>query len=345
MPRLNPFARGALKLIRLWEADLGDHVAALAWSPDGSMLASASISGPIHIYEAGSGSLRHALPGHGFGTTAIGFAASGRHFASGGQDGWIRLWDVGSGQELEKMSAGSAWVERLAWCPKEDLLAAAAGKKLRLWNAQGEAVREYPDHPSTIADIQWKPGEAILASAAYEVVNLWAKDEAQPIKQFHWKGSHLALAFSPDGKFIATGDQDATVHFWIMGSGEDLQMSGYPTKVRELSWNHTCRYLATGGGPTPCIWDCGGAGPAGTSPIQLEAHDALVTALTYQHQGPILATAGEDGLLALWNPAQGRGPLAKLKCDGGLTQAAWSRNDKTLAVGGDKGIVAVFALG
>ena len=40
------------------------------------------------------------------------------------------------------------------------------------------------------------------------------------------------IPWSPDGKYIATGDQDSTVHFWIMSTGDDLQMSGYPTKVR-----------------------------------------------------------------------------------------------------------------
>src|SRR6185369_7161824 len=156
-----------------------------------------------------SGTLRHALKGHGFGTTAIGFAASGKHFASTGQDGAVSLWDVTSGKEVKKMQGGAAWVERLAWCPTENLLATAAGKKLRLWNAAGDMIREYADHPSTIADIQWKPGEKILASAAYEVVCLWTPEQQEAVQRFSWKGSHLALAWSPDGKYIATGDQDS----------------------------------------------------------------------------------------------------------------------------------------
>src|SRR5258707_14166159 len=120
MPRLNPFARASVSLKRLWQADLGDHVVALAWSPDGSIVTAASISGPIHVYDAATGVLRHALKGHGFGTTAIGFSASGRHFASTGQDGAVRLWDVSTGKEVKKMQGGAAWVERLVWCPTYD---------------------------------------------------------------------------------------------------------------------------------------------------------------------------------------------------------------------------------
>ena len=64
------------------------------------------------------------------------------------------------------------------------------------------------------------------------------------------------MAWSPDGKVLAHGNQDATVHFWYAQTGTDLQMSGYPTKVRELGWDFTSRYLATGGGRMPCVWDC-----------------------------------------------------------------------------------------
>jgi len=89
----------------------------------------------------------------------------------------------------------------------------------------------------------------------------------------------LALAWSPNGQYLATGDQDSTVHFWMVKTGEDLMMSGYPTKVKELSWDSSSRYLATGGGTMPCVWDCSGEGPANTMPQQFEAHTERVTVL------------------------------------------------------------------
>ena len=289
MPRLNPFALGRTKLTKLWEATIDGHVVSLAWSAchgsSSGYIAAAVADGPIALLDPMTGEICHMLPGHGFGTSCVCFSADGRCLASAGQDGKIRLWEPFVGSELQAMPAGAAWVERVAWCPSANLLASAAGKKLRLWNLDGEMVREYADHPSTIADIQWQPKEAILASTAYGKLYLWAPEQQAAIREFAWQGSMLALAWSPNAEYIAVGAQDNSVHFWLMKTGEDLQMSGYPVKVRELSWDHQSRYLATGGGPTPCVWDCSGKGPAGTQPLHLDAHQDNVNALAFQRRG------------------------------------------------------------
>lgn len=345
MGRWNPFARSLASLSRLWKTDVGDYVNALAWAPDGKSLAAASAGGPIPIYESASGKKAHELAGHTLGTAALSWSQTGQYLASGGQDGKVRVWTVGGGvaDASGSFDGGAAWVERVAWCPTADVLASAAGKKLRLWDPAGTLLREYPAHPSTIADIQWKPGETLLASAAYGQLALWRVDQAEPVRQFNWKGSMLALAWSPDGRYVATGDQDCTVHFWIVKTGEDLQMSGYPTKVRELSWDPTSRFLATGGGAVPCVWDCAGKGPAGTAPLQFEAHTDRLSALAFQHKGPVLASAGLDGLVAAWEPGKQQNALALVKLDAPVSQIAWSPNDRYLAVGTETGLLAVYA--
>jgi WD40 repeat protein len=346
MPRLNPFARGKARLTKLWEASLPDHVIGLAWSPQpGGLLAAAAVSGPITLLASSSGAVQHELAGHGFGTAAIAWSRDGAHFASAGQDGLARLWDHGRGRQVHEMQGGAAWVEHLAWCPVNDVLATAAGKKLRLWNAQGELLREHAGHTSTISALAWKPGAPVLASACYGKIMLWAPDQAEPVQSFEWKGSGLALAWSPDGRQLAAGSQDASVHFWLLDTGDDLQMSGYPTKVRELAWNPGSRYLATGGASVVCVWDCAGAGPAGRKPIQLEVHKDLVSALAYQRGGPLLASGSADGQVALWQPGQTQGALTLAQLGARCTQLAWSPDDRVLAAGSAEGKVVVFAHG
>ena len=177
--------------------------------------------------------------------------------------GWRSIWDAVTGTERFRVEGGSAWVERVAWSPSGDVLATAAGKSLRFWDTAGRLLMAAPQHPSTIADIRWRPRWHELASAAYGQLAIWKHDKAEAISAFEWKGSMLTLAWSPDGRYIATGDQDSTLHFWIVKTGEDLMMYGYPTKVRELSWDSVGRYLATGGGPQVTVWDCSGKGPEG----------------------------------------------------------------------------------
>jgi WD40 repeat protein len=347
MPGIKEGGRKLPELRLLWEHRLNDHIIALAWSPSGKKLAAASVSGEIAIY-SDDGEAHLTLSGHDFGATAIAWSADGQHFASAGQDGKIKLWDIPARTPRAVLDGGSDWVEHLAWNPlggsskaTPPLLASAAGRKLCMWSAGGELLREYPDHPSTVSAIRWKPATQFLTSAAYGRVAIWTPLVDSPFKEFSWKGSILALEWSPHGKFIAAGGQDSTVHFWFEKTGKDLQMWGYPTKVRELSWSAESRYLATGGSSEVTIWDCIKS-PAGTKPIQLVGHEKLLTQLAYQRKGPLLASSSEDGRIVIWSPAKSTKALAGIGANAAIAKIAWSPDDKLLAAGSASG--TVFAL-
>jgi WD40 repeat protein len=343
MPRLSRLLKGKPRLERVWRVVAPDHISALAWSPDGRALAAAAVSGPVLLFDPTSGSVRDRLPGHGFGTTATAWLDT-QTLATAGQDGTVRLWDAVDGRERLSQEGGAAWVERLAVYPGGAYFAAAAGRTVRIWDRDGRLVRDCLGHASTVADLAWRPGTNELAVAAYGGVTLWTPDLADPPRKFEWKGSTLALAWAPNGQFLAAGGQDATVHFWYCASGQDLQMCGYPTKVRELAWDGASRYLATGGGCQVTVWDCSGQGPEGTTPLNLAAHDeaATVSALAYQRRGPVLACGGTDGRVVLWQPGATKKPLAQDELHGSVTQLAWSPDEARLAVGCETGDVYVF---
>jgi WD40 repeat protein len=116
-------------------------------------------------------------------------------------------------------------------------------------------------------------------------------------------GSVLALAFSPDGQRLAHGNQDASIHYWDLRKHKELEMWGYDTKVRERAWSNDGRWLATGGGASVTVWDTSGRkGPQGSRPLFLDRHEQPITALAFQPApGTLLASAGRDGLVALWS--------------------------------------------
>ena len=333
-----------------WQRPLDDHIIALAPSPPaGQWLAAATVSGPIYLIDSDGGEIRRSFPGHGFGTMALAWHPNGTILASAGQDGKVRLWDVISGEQTGEMAGGTAWVEHVAWLPaannrRAPLLAAAAGRTLRIWDESGDLVQEYPKHSSTIAHIQWHAPRNELALASYGVLTVRNPDRPDQVRELPWKGSSLVIAWSPDGNYIATGDQDSTVHFWITATGHDLQMWGYPTKVRELAWDHTSRYLATGGGNTVIVWDCGGKGPEGTTPRSLKGHEDGLSVLTYQHKGPLLASGGQDGLVMLWAPPDQEKELGYLARPSPISQLLWLPDDRHLAVGLANGMVELFAV-
>ena len=326
-----------------WKAELGDHIIRLAWSPDGTRLAAAEVSGPVTLFDIATGTPKVRLPGHDFGTTDLAWHPKLDLLATAGQDGHARLWDSRTGEAKVACPAGAAWVEHVAWGP--DRLAVAAGRKLSLWSSDGERLRTYPDAKSTIADLKWSRDGRAFTTAAYGGLTQWSPERDDARHRFEHEGSCLAIAWSPDEKFVAAGNQDATIHFWRRPKGDDSQMFGYLSKVRELSWDRTSRFLATGGAPAVTMWDFSGAGPEDTTPLTLEGHEETLTQVVFSPIGPLLATAAGDGQVMLWliDPARDK-PILSHALTAGISQLAWTPDGRTLAVGSDEGEVVVLSV-
>jgi WD40 repeat protein len=331
---------------QIWQAVLDESAVAVNWSPSGEWLAAVSATGKVYLFDAASGTCVRDWSAHRFGATRLAWHPQEKRFVTAGQDGFVRLWDVGSQtvptQPSNELDCGAEWVEHISWSPNGRLLATGAGRKLKLWTRDGELIREYPDHPNTIASIAWRPGSEDLVSACYGQLQFWTADTSEQRRAFYWKGSMLSLAWSPDSRYLCHGNQDSTVHFWIVSTGKDLQMWGYPMKVRALAWDHLTRYLATAGGWSITVWDCSGKGPANTKPADLKFHRAPVNHLAFQHAGRVLASGCEAGQLALWKTGKRKQPDAVAAIPAAISALSWSPDDSQVAVAAEDGTVAVF---
>lgn len=325
-----------------WTLDLQSPIGAVVVSPDGRFVAVALVEGSIFVLSTENATQVWHGEGHVSGTLSLAWSADGLHLASSGLDGNAHVYDMPGGQRTATLPGGERWVTRVAFEPNGERLVTAAGKRLRLWRHDGTLLAEWPERSSTILDVAWRPAEAgppLFAAVSYGAVGFYDPLRAQTSsRELAWQGSSLVLAWSPNAKYLATGDQDRSVHFWITKSGRDLQMSGYPRKVRELSWHHSSRYLATGGGHFPCVWDCSGRGPAGTLPLQLEFHEEPVSALAFAHSGGYLVSGALDGTLALWEPARKNEPVAICGVGDEIVALAWLPADDAfvaVTIGGD----------
>jgi WD40 repeat protein len=124
-------------------------------------------------------------------------------------------------------------------------------------------------------------------------------------------------------------------------SDVELQMSGYEGKVRDLSFDAGSRWLATSGSQDACLWDCSGAGPEGREPVMLH-HEAPVCGVAFQRTHGLLATAAQDGSLALWSPERKQPLRATVRMPAAATRIAWSPDDRLLAIGSEKGLIYVL---
>ncbi|MFM1851279.1 MAG: hypothetical protein RIS54_963 [Verrucomicrobiota bacterium] len=332
-----------MELIKHWAATLDDYAIDLAWSPDGTTLAAASAAGPVTLFSAPNGAVRHVLPGHDDGTNCLAWHPATPNLATGGQDGAVKFWDASAGQHTATVDLGSAWVEHIAWRPGSEApwLAAAAGRQLLVLQPDGSVRHTFPAAPKSISALAWEPRGGCVAVSYFGGVCLWDADDFIAQKEFPYNNGIQALVWSPDGRWLVSGNQDPSVHLWIPAEDGELHMSGYEGKVKELSFDHSSRWLATGGSRDCCVWDCSGPGPEGREPAMLP-HEAKLCAVAFQNNHGLLATASTDGVVMLWSPDRTKPLRATVKMPAAATKLAWSPDDTLLAIGSEQGVVYVL---
>lgn len=255
------------------------------------------------VVDSETGTVRHRGLAHAQGLLSVAPLADG--WVSSGMDGKIRRWRADGALVFEK-PVDASWAQKVLPSPDGKWILAAGGKRVRLWRADGSWVRDTLNHRSTVVDLAWaRPSADRFWAAAYGGVSLHSLEKADQAKQFEWKGSPLALAVSPDGLFVATAEQDSSVHFLAVASGQNLEMTGYESKPRALAWSPDGRALATGGGAAITVWDCSGEGPEGSAPARLEDHEGVVEHLAFSKDGQTLCSAGRDGRVVLWDTERG----------------------------------------
>jgi WD40 repeat protein len=353
---------------------LDTYVVDIAWSSDSRALAVAGGEGAVVLVEdVGHKPRARVLGEHVMGAIAVAWQPGSRIVASSGQDSAVVLWDTtqpgasskahsdatsgAGGSEssnssplnaagvVKRLRPGAGWSERLAYSPDGKLLAAATGKVLSLWNEAGELVHRFEPQAATIAALAWDKSGRDLAAATQGAVCVHRIEPPHfSVRRYAWPAACLTVAFSPNGKVLASGTQDGTVHFWNLATGKDSQMRGYGSKVLLTDWSANSRYLATAAGNDVIVWDFGGKGPEGTHPLELRGHTERISALAFQPNGPYLASAGRDWRISLWQPGKATVSIDAHLCGGEITAIRWSPDGQRLAVGENKGRMTLYEL-
>jgi WD40 repeat protein len=171
--------------------------------------------------------------------------------------------------------------------------------------------------------------------------------ENAPVK-LEWKGSHLDLIWSPDGKCLLTSLQENALHGWQVADGKEMRMQGYAAKVRSMAFSARGKYLVTAGADQIICWPFSGGGPWGKPPLTLGGNDARLVMRVAPHPKDEMVAAGYDDGMIVLAPLDGRmeimiaPPVAGDKK--GVTGLVWNREGDALYASTEAGTVMLFTL-
>lgn len=320
----------------IWRAEIDDAVVALSPSRDGRLAVAGAEGSLTVLTPAGEIDYHRTLS---MGCLTVAWSPAGDRIAVGSIDG-VAIVDA-EGMQLSHHRGG--WCSSLAWSFDGARLAAAVGRATVVFEADGtELFRR--ERESTVTGVAWIRSR--VAAAAYGGIHVYHVSPGAAPDVLPFTGSLLALSVSPDRRWAASGNQDATLHVWRVGKrGEELEMSGYQTKLTTLDFSPDSALLASGGGRNVTVWDFRGSGPRGSTPRLLTAHDDVVTVVAWSGDGKLLASAAADGRVAVWQPARalpGRPFPAsdELHRESPATAVCWDRSGRLLAGWSDGTVVA-----
>jgi WD40 repeat protein len=296
-------------------------VNAVAFSPDGDLIATGSEDNTLKLWQA-NGRLLKTLTKHTKGVNAIAFSPEGQLLATGSKDGTINLWKA-DGTWLRTLTANHGFVNGLTFSPNSQTLAAAYGDSLhtqgriQLWTREGRLQNTLTGKIGVQMAVAFSPDGKTIASGGWQGdLNLWQSGRLIQQRQTAHEGSTNAIAFSPDGRLIATASSDKTVKVWdnqvtpksmplttITGHsdvvwGVSFSPGALPgTRPRSASApNHGLLMATASQDRTVKLWR-----PDGTLVTQLVGHDDGVRAVAFSANHPVIATASQDKTVKLWN--------------------------------------------
>ncbi|MGY4301549.1 WD40 repeat protein [Bradyrhizobium sp. i1.4.4] len=165
----------------------------------------------------------------------------------------------------------------------------------------GKTEEKSLEVPSTVGGLAFAPKGLRLAIAHYNGATLWFPNMEGSAEFLPWAGSHLGVTFSPDNKFLVTTMHEAALHGWRLADNRHMRMTGYPGRVRSMSWSAGGKGLATSGADTVIIWPFGSKdGPMGKEPAMLAPLQARVSVVACHPKNDILAAG-----LQRWHRADG----------------------------------------
>jgi WD40 repeat protein len=231
------------------------------------------------------------------------------------------------------------WIDQVA-CGPQGAIAFAAGRMAWVVLADSTLV-EFP-HEKAVGAVGFLPKGLRLTTATTDKARLlWVATQGAPV-ELEWKGAHTGITTSPDGKFLVTTMQEPALHGWRIEDGKHMRMTGYPSKVKSISWSAKGKYLATSGASAAILWPfMSKDGPMGKAPLQLGTMSQLVTRVACHPTEDVVAIGYDNGLILAVRFNDQAEVVLRHPDKSAISALSWNGNGALLAFGTEAGAAGV----
>lgn len=333
-----------MNLTKHYSTKLADYVTALAWSSQGEILAASSAAGEIVLWE--NGKLITLQTTTNQAVNCLAFSHNGKYLAIGGQDGKVKIWC--ENQLITTLENAPIWVDQLAWSYTNNQLAFSLGSYVQIWDADTlEVVVTLNFNDSSILGIDWRKDGKYLAINGYKGVKIWSTQDwnAEPFI-FSIPSVSITTIWSPDGEYLASGNMDRTLTVLQWENPDPWVMRGFPGKIRQLAWSDLktstgAPILAASSVEGIVVWEKSVDESVGWEARILTNHVDIIQAISFAPQSLILASAGADGWLCLWDENQ---EVSQILTDteAGFSTLSWHSQGQLLAAGSEQGELIIW---
>ena len=311
-----------------------DHHAAIrtiAWSPDGMSVASGDDDGLVLVMDGQSGTTLTVYRYHTDGVHSVTWSPDSTRIASASIDGSIHVWNAATGQQhlkltLHRIPSLDPRVITAAWSPDGRFIAAGSnGEQVKIWDSEtGQLLMTYREHSHKddilprlgwILSLAWSPDSRYIVSGGggYNLSGAGIVETPLFDKSVHIWETHIgrrtvtynahtksvtSLAWSPDGRYIASSDRNQQIHVWEpTNTANPLIFRGHTKIVNAVAWSPDSTCIASASDDTTVrIWQIDTRNEC----YMYKEHAEKVNAVTWSPDGKRIASGGNDKIVHVW---------------------------------------------